>query len=558
MSRQYITKIFFLSLLISSCLCGQSSDNVVMASVGQYKIYTDQFFDRYTNYLFATGIKDNIAVRESILDNMINEILLYNYDNSNEDLFSNPEFQKEQSWAEKLSLLAYLKDQEVFAKISVTEKEIREAFQKVNESIAASHLYAPTLDEAENLSKLLEIGVGWDNLAEQVFTDTTLRNNGGYLGYFTWGDMDPAFEEAAYSLKVGEISKPIKTSQGYSIIRVEDRISHPLLTEYEFQTKKNKLERVLRIKKKPEDEEKYLKGIFDESKYSLNQKSIDNIIAYFRLSDINKAENSYKSNPEEVCVTYDGRKLSEQFILDQIIQLPYYHQNRINSQEALKQTVKGIVMQTLLYSEAINKGYDKNLMVVETANKLKMQNFLKYKMLQILSDVNVSDSLLYVYYKNNLESFKSPNEISLQEIIVADKPLSESIINMLKEGIDFGKLAAEYSLRDFSKKNNGVIDYAPVSKFGYLKSNFWQAEIGEIIGPLELQDAYGIFKVLGKKKGEPKKFESISKSELEYAYKNDFRKSIREEYLRNIRKNVSVSINLMALNSSNILNQNTN
>ena len=557
MPHQYITKILFLSLLISSCLCGQSSDSMVMASVGQYKIYADQFFNRYTDYLFATGIKDNIAVRESILDNMINEILLYHFDD-NKDLFSNPEFQKEQSWVEKQSILAYLKDQEVYAKISVTEKEIREAFQKVNESIAASHLYAPTLDEAENLSKLLEIGVDWDNLAAQVFTDTTLRNNGGYLGYFTWGDMDPAFEEAAYSLKVGAISKPVKTSQGYSIIRVEDRISHPLLTEYEFQTKKNKLERVLRIKKKPEDEKKYLEGIFDESKYSLNQKSVDNIIAYFRLSDINKAENSYKSNPEEVCVIYDGRKLSEQFILDQIIQMPYYHQARINSQEALKQTVKGIVMQTLLYSEAINKGYDKNLMVIETANKLKMQIFLKYKMLQILSDIKISDSLLYAYYKNNLESFKSPNEISLQEIIVDDKPLSESIINILKEGSDFGKLAAKYSLRDFSKKNNGVIDYAPVSKFGFLKSNFWQAEIGEIIGPLELHGAYGIFKVLGKKKGEPKKFESISKSELEYAYKNDFRKSIREEYLWNIRKNVSVSINLMALNSSNMLNQNTN
>ena len=227
----YLPKILSVLFLLSFSLNSQSSDNLVVASVGQYKIYKDQFVDRYTNYLLATSIKDNIAVREAILDNMINEILLYNYDN-NENLVSNSEFQKELSWVEKQSVLAYLKDQEVYAKINVTEKEIREAFQRVNEKIAASHLYAPTLEEAENLSRLLEIGVDWDNLAAQVFTDTTLRNNGGYLGYFTWGDMDPAFEDAVYSLKIGEVSKPIKTSHGYSIIRLEDRLSHPLLTEY--------------------------------------------------------------------------------------------------------------------------------------------------------------------------------------------------------------------------------------------------------------------------------------------------------------------------------------
>jgi parvulin-like peptidyl-prolyl isomerase len=557
MLSQFITKTLIILFFIPFNLISQSSDSVTIASVGQHKIYKDQFIDRYTNYLLATGIKDNIAVREAILNNMINEILLYYYDD-NKDLFSNPEYQKELAWVEKQSVLAYLKDQEVYAKITVTEKEVREAFIRVNEKIAASHLFAPTLEEAENLYELLEIGVDWDNLAAQVFTDSTLRNNGGYLGYFTWGDMDPAFEDAAYSLKVGEISKPIKTSYGYSIIRLEDRISNPLLTEYEFQTKKNKLESVIRIKKKPEYEKKYLKSIFDESKYSLNQKSIDNIIAYFKLSDINKIEDLYRPNPDQICVIYNGKKFSEKFIIDQIMQIPFYHRTKINSKETLNQVIRGVIMQTLLYSEAIGKGYDKNLLVVDTADKLKMQVFLKYKMQQIISGIKVSDSLLYQYYKNNTESFKSLNEVSIQEIIVDNKSFSDSLITLIKQGSDFGKLAKEYSLRDFSRQNNGIIDYAPLSKFGFLKSDFWQAEIGEIIGPIELQGAYGIFKVLGKKKGEPKKFENINKNDIEYAYKNDFSKTIREEYLESIRKNIPVSVNLMVLNSLNILTQNAN
>jgi len=554
MPPHLLTKLLLILFLLSVDLYGRSleTDTVVIASVGNYKIYKDQFTDRYLNYLFATGAKDNIVIRESILNNMINEILLFYFDN-NERLFSDPEYQKELSWDEKQSVLAYLKDQEVLAKINVAESEVRRAFARVNEKIAASHLYAPTLEEAENLYKLLEIGVDWDNLAAQAFTDSTLRNNGGYLGYFTWGDMDPEFEEAAYSMKVGEISKPIKTKHGYSIIKLENRIANPLLTEYEFQTKKNKLKNVLRIKKKPKYEKKYLESIFDESKYFVNQKNIDNLSAYFGFSDISKSENSYRPNPNEVCAAYNGKKFSEQFIIDQIVQIPNFHRSKIASQEKLKQAVKGIVIQTLLYSEAVKKGYDKNQMVIDVANKLKMQAFLENKLQEILSDTKVTDSALYQYYKKNPETFKSPNEISIQEIIVESKSLGDSILNMLRQGEDFGELAKKYSQRDFSKKNLGIIDYAPISKFGFLKSDFWQAEIGEIIGLKELQGAYGIFKVLGKRKGEPKKYEEINNSDIKYAYKNDFNKNIMEEYLNNIRKNVPVSINLVVLNSLNIM-----
>ena len=155
-------------------------------------------------------------------ENVINEILLYYYD-SNENILKDSKYLKELEEIRVRTILAYLKDQEVYAKITVTEQEVREAFSRVNEEIAARHLFAKTEDEANNLYELVKMGVDFELLAKQVFTDSVLKNNGGYLGYFTWGDMDPSFEDAAYSMKVGEISPPVKTDYGYSIIKLEDQ-----------------------------------------------------------------------------------------------------------------------------------------------------------------------------------------------------------------------------------------------------------------------------------------------------------------------------------------------
>ena len=199
----------------------KTKDEQPVASVGTHEITLGDFHTRYAEYLSSSGVKDNNKVRESVLSNMINEVALYYYDN-NRDLFNNKDYKLEQEWSKKQTILAYLKDQEIYAKIQVSDKELREAFLRVNQKIAARHLFAQTEEEADNLYQLLMAGQDFKTLAKQVFTDSTLRNNGGYLGYFTWGDMDPAFEDAAFSLKVGEISKPVKTKYGYSIIKVED------------------------------------------------------------------------------------------------------------------------------------------------------------------------------------------------------------------------------------------------------------------------------------------------------------------------------------------------
>jgi len=548
-------RLFYFSFLIFITyglrLFSQSFEPTELAIVGNHRIYIEEFKARYIDYLVATGIKDNLTVRQAMLNSMISELLLLHYDD-NSNIFSNDEYTKEISWVTKQSSLAYLKEQEVYAKIEVSDEELRKTFVRVNENLAASHLYAQTLEEAEYLYNFVQMGVDWDNLAAQVFSDSILRNNGGYLGYFTWGDMDPSFEEAAYNLQVGEISKPVPTKNGYSIIRLEDRISRPLLTEYEFQNKKSNIEQTLRLKKKFEYEKKYINSIFNESKYSLHQESLDKIIEYLRLSDIEKNESNIKISNETAVVKYGDMKFSEQFIVTQLNQIPKYHKTRINTAEILKTVIKGIIMQQLLYAEVVKNGYDKVPVVLESSDKLQKQVFFRYKMQNVLSDVQVSDSLLKIFYEKNLSSFKYPDEMSIHEIIIENKSRADSIYELLVNGEDFGKLAVSFSLRKASAQNDGVIDYSEISKFGNLRKEFWESEIGKLIGPKEIYGYYGIFRVLGKREGRQKPF-NVVKKDVESLYKFENKKLLLENYLKKNKHNIKILINTNVLYSINFL-----
>lgn len=527
----------------------QSIDDKILATVGNYKITLLEFDERYNNYLSSTGVKDNVVARNAILDNMVNEILLFYYDD-NENILNNPQYLNELEETRLRIILAYLKDQEVYAKITVTEEEMKEAFSRVNEEIAARHLFAKTEEEANNLYELVKIGVDFEILAKQVFTDTVLQNNGGYLGYFTWGDMDPAFEDAAYSLKIGEISPPVKTAYGYSIIRVEDRITNPLLTEYAYQSKKSQLENVIKMRKKEPSEQEYLNKILNESDLTFNDETLERILENFDGGIVSESDN-FDSQYRE-CVKYNNKVYSQKEIEQRITQLPSNQKDRIISIENLKAAIKGILLKETLYNIAISKGYETATEVLSKFEKNKLNIFFNYKKDEIISQAQLPDSVVIKYYKDNISLFSTEPELNLQEILVDNEELADSIIKLLNEGNNFGELAKKFSLRKWSADNNGIMGYAPLSKFGNFKNLFWDSQLGEVIGPLKIENFFGIFKVLGKKESKPIDLDEI-REEVTRASQYEHQVEILKKYLSEIRSKVNIGVDEKVFDSYELL-----
>ncbi len=86
------------------------------------------------------------------------------------------------------------------------------------EKIRCAHILVEKQSLALEILEKIKKGDSFAKLAEQYSLDGS-RKRGGDLGFFTRGVMVKPFEEAAFKLKVDEVSDLVKTQFGYHIIK---------------------------------------------------------------------------------------------------------------------------------------------------------------------------------------------------------------------------------------------------------------------------------------------------------------------------------------------------
>lgn len=553
--REYkpIILVNIIYLIVFLQACGNDKTDLIIANVGEKVISQSDFLDRYEDFIFQTNIKDNIFARKEILNSLISEKLLLEYDD-NSSIMENDEYKKDIIWKENQVVLAYLKDREVYRNINVTDKDTREAFLRSSQKIAARHLYASSEEEINELAELLKIGVDFNTLARQTFTDSTLKNNGGYLGYFSWGDMDPVFENKAFSMKIGEISAPIRLENGYSIIKIEDKVTHPLLTESEYLNKRNKFTQILKINKKRPAEKEFISSIINLEEIKLNDVQIELIWEKVRLS-IESNEVIGNKLDSKIAVEYKGANYTSSQLLKKIEMLPHSHFKKITSKDKLVTVIKGLILQEELLELADKKGFTDVDLVVNKMKSLKSKVFMKYKISEIIDNSFIDDSLILDYYESNKNLFTSHAQINVQEIIVDTLTLAKEIITKLNNGHDFNELAQKYSMRKQTAENGGVIGLIPAENYGNYKNLFARSKLNKIIGPIEIENFYGIFKVIDRIEDEVEEFEKV-KDLAAIAVKHQYKNELLEKYVEDLKKKIKVVVNLENLGSTKIFQNN--
>ena len=551
-------------LILLSCLlcfslgalsCQDKVESDVLARINEYSITEVHFENAFKEYYFRTGraISANPSTKLSVLNAKFDNYVLATYAEDKKLDKTEAAFQKRGEIERRVLNEEYL-NQIILKDIQVSEEELNQYFVRFNTTLKASHLFANDLTSANILYERLKNGESFEKLAKEVFQTPYLANNGGDIGRFTTDEMDIAFEEAAFGLKVGEISKPVPTAQGYSIIKLTDRFTKPILSKNEFAIKKAEIASYVYKKKKELATREHLYNFRDNLEF--NSEVFDALW--------NKMNENYSSavskdsefisglKSDEILASYKGFEFTLEDFSTEYRFTPLSLINAIEGKDGFENFVIGTALRAYLFKNAKEANLQDQPLIRESVD----ETFYSYLAQQAIEDLKKSisntDEELRIAFQKNQERFYKPLEVNLSRIVVETAEKASSLITQLQSGADFISLVEKHTIVNEDLLTSGELGFKSVRNYGSYSAKISELKIGEISEIINYQTGqYTIYKMNGRIEGRPYTFDEAKESV--HAFLMDQKlNDLKEKTIQDVKEKHNALIDIEKLNKVTI------
>jgi hypothetical protein len=312
---------------------------------------------------------------------LIDEKLILKYSH-NKRILENPQIILKKDRAYKQLLLNTYHNSKVIQKIKVTDNELRRLFTYYKTRLHVRHLYAIDLETIREIEQQLKSGVQWEILAETYFEDPILKKNGGDIGWYKMGELDPSFEIPAFTLIEGEISNPVKTSNGFSIIQVLEKEKDILLTEKEYQLNKDWLKQMAVTYKKLPELRNFTDRVAQNLEIRFNNEALVEILDELN----NNQEKNVSHNQTPAAFTESSNIIPVEQCLMDLANLSERQFKRIRSIKTLKSVLSGLLVRNKMINDAENVGLHRTDMFQKNLKQEYTSLILKEVMNDIIID----------------------------------------------------------------------------------------------------------------------------------------------------------------------------
>jgi len=409
---------------------------------------------------------------------------------------------------------------EIETKVKLTELDLIRGLQKARANLLVNFLFSNDSSEIFKLYEQLKNGIAFDSLLYQR-SEYDLQKEPIEVEF---GKAKPFLENLVYPLEENTFSKPGKSDEGWFIFFLRKRIPSPLSKE-ENQTVMSKTRTILEDRKRQEFYTDFYKKFFVGKKIKTNGTLFWNFADEITKIFYKKKETLKENADNNIYLDYEDYQnlklkfndsLNSPFVYldndsvtfnDFLISFFFegFYVDKVDStiiNVKLNSRVKYFIEQELLTREGIKRGLHNNN---EVRNSIKMWKdyFLANAYKFYLKDsIEVSDDEIYKYYLETQNNSEKKILINLIEITNNDLGIIETVLNRLNEGFDFKELAKIYSNKyvdDSLQIETGLVDPLELGEIGRIALTM---NIGDIYGPIKIENDYVIFKLIDKKEAD--------------------------------------------------------
>jgi len=365
----------FLILLIA-CSVKEEGKSPVVAKVGGEKITFEELENSIVfnpQYAIRTPLS---KIRKSQVNYLVQNQYYY-LAAKKTDLERDPAIQPKITYIkDHETIRAYIR-QKFLNDIDVTELELVQGVAKLNKLIKLQQLLVPSEEAVMVLKAKLDHGEGFEKLEDELNRDESPETIANEIGYITFGDIDHNLEQAAYALKMGEISEPIHSEYGYHILKVMDVKENDAVKQLNSTFKTQKVAEIIRNRKADAAIRSHLKELSDGDKIQINNKVLEVLVNEAdAVMDARHDIQSFLKPPvnnqelqkiqvgvtdvlDETLVRFGDEKMSVREFIKRLKEMPPYHRPYLRTRNRIIQSVIDIIRNDLILKEARNNGIQK-------------------------------------------------------------------------------------------------------------------------------------------------------------------------------------------------------
>lgn len=421
-------------------------------------------------------------------------------------------------------------DREVVKKVAIDDTMKRNYYQAhrsdyiTPEQVRAREIQVKTKEEADSVyDMVVNQKLGFDTLAK-VRSVAPDKARGGDMGFFRKGVRAKEIDDAAFSMKTGDVSKPIKIADGYVILKVEDKRERK---ERTYDDVAGEIEGRL----KPEKTQARLNKLLDDLK----------------KGHVNQDTAALAANRDTVALV-DGQPVLMADVNKMIERIPPMYRQQFDSPEGKKRILDQLITEKLVLRLAEQNKYW--LASDVTGATLDRERTLLSSMLkkrETTDRVRVEDKEIQADYKKTIKDFKVAEQVHAKEITFKTRSSADSVRRLLldkKNPVSFDSMARTVSVSAtrWAAGDMGMITRG--SKPKEVEKVLFGLKPKTLSGVVKFSDtSFAIYRVEEHKAATTRPLTEV-KPKIERKLQQAAEKKLLDDYLAALRKNAKIVIEL--------------